>query len=188
MGRFIVRHLIQAVPTFFGITLLTFVIVRLAPGDPVTLLAAGAADMTAEDLTALRRSYGLDQPLPVQYVSWLGHIVTGDLGRSLLYRRPVTQMISTTLQGATGRRRCRVFSRLTWRLVRQRACGSRQRSVQSRGHPHTWPLAVSRAGRAGYRRVSRLVEPRRLHGAISDMPPVEFEALYHQKRATTSAA
>jgi peptide/nickel transport system permease protein len=97
MGRFVLRRLIQAIPTFLGITILTFAMVRLAPGDPVNLLAAGAADMTMEDLNALRHSYGLDQPLPVQYISWMGHILTGDFGRSFLYRRSVVQMIATTL-------------------------------------------------------------------------------------------
>ncbi len=97
MGRFVVRRLVQAIPTFIGITILTFTLVRLAPGDPVNLLAAGAADMTTEDLNALRHSYGLDQPVPVQYFSWLGHILAGDFGRSFLYRRPVVQMISSTL-------------------------------------------------------------------------------------------
>jgi peptide/nickel transport system permease protein len=97
VGRFVLRRLIQAIPTFIGITILTFAVVRLAPGDPVNLLAVGAADMTTEDLDALRRSYGLDQPLPVQYFSWLGHILSGDFGRSFLYRRPVLQMIGSTL-------------------------------------------------------------------------------------------
>jgi peptide/nickel transport system permease protein len=97
MGRFVLRRLIQAIPTFLGITILTFAMVRLAPGDPVNLLAAGAADMTMEDLNALRHAYGLDQPLPVQYISWMGHILTGDFGRSFLYRRSVVQMIATTL-------------------------------------------------------------------------------------------
>jgi peptide/nickel transport system permease protein len=97
VGRFVLRRLIQAIPTFIGITILTFAVVRLAPGDPVNLLAVGAADMTTDDLDALRRSYGLDQPLPVQYFSWLGHILSGDFGRSFLYRRPVLQMIGSTL-------------------------------------------------------------------------------------------
>jgi peptide/nickel transport system permease protein len=57
----------------------------------------GASDLTTDDLAALRHSYGLDLPLPVQYTSWLGHILTGDFGRSFLYRRPVAQMIATTL-------------------------------------------------------------------------------------------
>jgi peptide/nickel transport system permease protein len=97
VGRFVLRRILQAIPTFFGITLISFALIRLAPGDPVSLLVFGAADLTAEDLAAIRRSYGLDQPIPIQYLSWLGHVLTGDFGQSFLYRRPVIEMIAATL-------------------------------------------------------------------------------------------
>ena len=97
MSRFVLRRLIQAIPTFFGITVLSFALIRLAPGDPVSLLTFGAQDLTAEDLATLRHSYGLDQPVPIQYLSWLGHVLTGDLGQSFLYKRPVLEMITLTL-------------------------------------------------------------------------------------------
>lgn len=96
MGSFVVRRLIQAVPTFFGITLLSFLVLRLAPGDPV-LLMFGAQNMRADEIEALRHAYGFDQPLPLQYVSWLGHMLTGDMGRSFLYKRPVIEMIQAAL-------------------------------------------------------------------------------------------
>ena len=96
MGRFVVRRLFQAIPTFFGITLLAFAVLRLAPGDPVLLLF-GAQNLRAEEIEALRVSYGLDQPLPVQYISWLGHVLSGDFGRSFLYKRPVIEMIQASL-------------------------------------------------------------------------------------------
>src|SRR5579859_4189199 len=96
MTRFVVRRVVQAVPTFFGITLLSFFILRLAPGDPVLILF-GQADLSAQEMADLRAAYGLDQPLPVQYLDWLRHLLTGDLGRSILYRRPVLEMIGTTL-------------------------------------------------------------------------------------------
>jgi peptide/nickel transport system permease protein len=80
-----------------GITVVSFGLIRLAPGDPVTLLGFGSADLTAEDLAAVRLAYGLDQPLPVQYLSWLGHLVAGDFGQSRLYHRPVLQMIASAL-------------------------------------------------------------------------------------------
>lgn len=89
--------MIQAIPTFFGITILSFALIRLAPGDPVSLLTFGASDLSAADLAAIRRSYGLDQPIPVQYLSWLGHMLSGDLGQSFLYKRPVLEMITLTL-------------------------------------------------------------------------------------------
>ena len=97
MGAFVLRRLLQAIPTFFGITLITFALIRLAPGDPVSLMVAGAAELSAEDYAALRRAYGLDQPLPLQYLSWLGRTLSGDFGQSFLYKRPVIQMIATAL-------------------------------------------------------------------------------------------
>jgi peptide/nickel transport system permease protein len=97
MTRFVLRRLLQAIPTFFGITFLTFVIIRLSPSDPVSLMVAGATDLTASDLAAIRQSYGLDQPFPIQYVSWLGHVLKGDFGQSFLFKRPVIQMIGAAL-------------------------------------------------------------------------------------------
>ena len=97
MGRFVLRRILQAIPTFFGITLLSFLVLRLAPGDPIGMMVAGGTDLRAEDLAAMRAAYGLDQPLPVQYLSWMGHLLTGDFGRSFLYKRPVIEMIQVAL-------------------------------------------------------------------------------------------
>jgi peptide/nickel transport system permease protein len=77
--------------------LLSFVVLRLAPGDPVSLMVAGAQNLTPQDLAAMRSAYGLDQPLPVQYLDWLKHLVTGDFGESFLYHRPVLEMIGSAL-------------------------------------------------------------------------------------------
>src|SRR5205823_9378554 len=96
MARFVVRRVIQAIPTFFGITLLSFTVLRLAPGDPILLLF-GAQNLRADEIAALRTAYGLDQPIPIQYLSWLGHVLTGDFGRSFLYKRPVIEMIQAAL-------------------------------------------------------------------------------------------
>lgn len=96
MGSFVLRRVLQAVPTFFGITLLAFVVLRLAPGDPV-LLMFGAQNLRTDEIAALRSAYGLDQPLPVQYLAWLGHLLSGDFGRSFLYNRPVLDMIEAAL-------------------------------------------------------------------------------------------
>ncbi len=97
MGRFVLRRLIQAIPTWFGITLLSFILLRLAPSDPVSLMVSGAHDLSPEDLAAMRAAYGLDQPLPIQYINWLGHLLTGDFGRSFIYKRPVIEMIQAAL-------------------------------------------------------------------------------------------
>jgi peptide/nickel transport system permease protein len=97
VGTFALRRLLQAVPTFFGITLISFALMQLAPGDPLDLFVSGQADLTAEDYAALRRSYGFDEPLPTQYLKWLGRTVTGDFGRSFIYKRPAIEMIGAAL-------------------------------------------------------------------------------------------
>src|SRR5205814_3245877 len=74
----------------------SFTVLRLAPGDPVLILV-GAQNLQADELAALRSAYGLDQPIPIQYLSWLGHLLTGDFGRSFLYKRPVIEMIQASL-------------------------------------------------------------------------------------------
>jgi peptide/nickel transport system permease protein len=93
MGRFIARRLIQAIPTLFGIMLLTFLLTRLSPSDPVQLMVAGNFDITVEDKASLRHSLGLDDPLPVQFGKWLISAAQLDLGNSFYYHRPVTQLI-----------------------------------------------------------------------------------------------
>jgi len=113
MSRFVRRRLLQAIPTFFGITLLTFIIVRLSPSDPVSLMVAGASDLSAADLAALRASYGLDQPLPIQYFSWLGHVLVGDFGQSFLFKRPVIQMIGAALPNTLLLASCAVLVALS---------------------------------------------------------------------------
>jgi peptide/nickel transport system permease protein len=96
LGPFVLRRLLQAVPTFLGITAVSFLVLRLAPGDPV-LLMFGGQQLRSDELAALRVAYGLDRPLPVQYVAWLGHLLSGDFGRSFLYNRPVLEMIQASL-------------------------------------------------------------------------------------------
>ena len=96
MGRFVLRRVIQAIPTFFGITLISFCVLRLAPGDPVLILFGGG-NLRADEIAALRSAYGLDQPIPIQYLRWLGHVLTGDFGQSFLYKRPVSEMIQAAL-------------------------------------------------------------------------------------------
>src|SRR5712692_3946075 len=79
------------VPVAFLVTILVFGLIRLSPADPILIYAGEARDPVALD--ALRHEYGLDEPMPVQYVSWLTHALRGDLGRSLRTRQPVTEAI-----------------------------------------------------------------------------------------------
>lgn len=86
-----VWRLLSGLAVVFGVVLLTFVLLHLAPGDPAAHLAGPAA--TPAELAALRNRLGLDQPLPVQFTEWLGRTVRGDWGTSLATGRPVAAML-----------------------------------------------------------------------------------------------
>jgi peptide/nickel transport system permease protein len=85
--RYLARRLLLLVPVLAGVSIIIFMVLHLSPGDPVEIMLGAQA--TQEDRRRLRADLGLDQPLHVQYVRWLGHVVQGDLGRSLWMKRPV---------------------------------------------------------------------------------------------------
>ena len=89
MWQFIVRRLLYSIVTLLILSATIFVIVRLT-GDPVSLLAEAGA--RPEDLERIHRQWGLDRSWPVQYVSFLQNIVTGELGKSFNYRLPVSEL------------------------------------------------------------------------------------------------
>lgn len=94
MGRFIARRLVQAIPTLFGIMLLTFLLTRLSPADPLDFIVGGVSDITAEDRDRLRASLGLDKPLPLQFVEFVFDVLRFDFGTSFYYKRPAIEMIA----------------------------------------------------------------------------------------------
>ncbi len=89
--RYVIKRLIRTIPIVIGVTLVTFLILHLTPGDPVRIMLGPYA--TAENMAALRAQYGLDQPLPMQYMTWIANITRGDLGTSIRYNRPVTELV-----------------------------------------------------------------------------------------------
>jgi peptide/nickel transport system permease protein len=89
---YIVRRLLQAIPTFLGITVIAYAVIRLAPGDPLSVFE-DARGTTAEQMAALRVAYGFDRPLPVQYLEWLGRAVQLDFGRSFQTHLPARDLI-----------------------------------------------------------------------------------------------
>lgn len=91
MTRYVIRRLLLMVPVAFLVTVIAFGLLRMAPGDPVLVYAGEERD--PESLAQLRTIYGLDQPLPIQYVAWLTHAARGDFGRSLRTRQPVAEAI-----------------------------------------------------------------------------------------------
>ncbi len=89
MRVYILKRLIEIVPTVLMITFVVFVMMQSIPGDPVVALLGDA--YTEEDAVKVREEYGLDRPILVQYAIWLGKLVRGDWGRSILNGRPVLQ-------------------------------------------------------------------------------------------------
>jgi peptide/nickel transport system permease protein len=90
MGRYIARRLVLLVPVLIGVSLVTFFLVHLLPGNALDLIIGVDQQMTFEQKAQLRHQYGFDAPLPVQYVKWVDHVLHGDLGTSLRSKRPVT--------------------------------------------------------------------------------------------------
>jgi peptide/nickel transport system permease protein len=115
MGTYILRRLVQGIPTFFGITVFAFLMMLYAPGDPVNLLTFNPRSADTETVERMRRQLGLDKPPILQYVYWLiGNdwtlydsngdgtddspgirhgLLRGDLGNSLKHRRPVLELL-----------------------------------------------------------------------------------------------
>ena len=95
MKRYLAKRLLIAVPSLLIASLIVFTLPRLLPGDAVQLMLAEKA--YAKDVDELRAKLGLDRPLVVQYVEWLGRVTRGDLGESLWTRRPVLQELGQRL-------------------------------------------------------------------------------------------
>ena len=91
MFFYVLRRLLYAVPIALGVTLISFLLVYLAPGDPLNAIAP--SDAPAETIAALKVAYGLDKPLPMQYGLWLLRAVQGDLGASIASGRPVASEV-----------------------------------------------------------------------------------------------
>lgn len=92
MTAFIIRRIINTIPTLFGCSLLIFFVTQAAPGD---FLSARLIDpnIRPEAIEALRRNFGLDQPIYIQYFRWLSNLLQGDFGLSFTYRAPVLDVI-----------------------------------------------------------------------------------------------
>jgi len=95
MFYYIIKRLIAMLPVLALVSLIVFTIIHLTPGDPALIMLGEEA--TPQALAALRHELGLDQPLPVQYLVWLSHVLRGDLGRSIRTNQPVIEAIMQRL-------------------------------------------------------------------------------------------
>lgn len=93
MTQFIIRRLLQSIPTLIGASIIIFLIFALAPGDYVTRQFENPK-MTPERMEQLRALYGLDKPLPERYLRWAGNMLRGEMGDSLMFKKPVISVIN----------------------------------------------------------------------------------------------
>ena len=104
MFAYLIRRILYVVPIGLGVTVLVFALVHIAPGDPISAIVP--PDAPEEMVQELRKAYGFDRPLPVQYATWLGRVLIGDLGRSVARGREVvdelTLAVPNTLILAVG--------------------------------------------------------------------------------------
>ena len=96
MFRFLLSRLLGAVVVLALVAVFVFALTRMASGDPVALLLGDQA--TAQDIAQARVQYGLDKPLPTQFVLWVGELLQGNLGQSLFLQQPVSQAIAERLE------------------------------------------------------------------------------------------
>jgi peptide/nickel transport system permease protein len=96
MLSFLLRRLAAVLPVLLVVSLVVFLILRLAPGDPAAVIAGNSA--TNEDIAQIRTQLGLDRSIPVQYGIWIGRVLQGDLGFSYYLNKPVTELIAQRIE------------------------------------------------------------------------------------------
>jgi peptide/nickel transport system permease protein len=103
LREYLIRRLLLIIPTFLGITLITFLVIQLSPGNPAAMKLRGGEqgtmgeEMTREIVDQTKKLYGLDKPIPVQYALWLRRVITLDFGNSYKDHRPVMEKIAERL-------------------------------------------------------------------------------------------
>lgn len=96
MAPYLIRRLLGLIPVLLVISVVTFLTTALIRGDAASVLLGPTA--TPERVAEVRQRFGLDQPLPVRYVKWIGQVVRGDLGNSVLNKQPVTSLVGSALR------------------------------------------------------------------------------------------
>ncbi len=99
MTAYIVRRIFYGLIVFLVVTILIFLAMRLLPGDPILIyvVSQDLQNVSPEIMEQLRAEHGLDKPIPVQYINWLGNLFRGDMGDSIHFNEPVTKLISERL-------------------------------------------------------------------------------------------
>src|SRR5919199_5166613 len=140
MLRFVLTRVSLVVPTFIGVTLLAFVLIRLVPGDPIETLA-GERGIDPARHEALRKEYGFDKPVLVQYGVYIERVLRGDLGRSIVTREPVISEFASLFPATVELALCAVLFALIVGLPAGIIAAVRRNSIFDHG-----VMGVSLAG------------------------------------------
>jgi peptide/nickel transport system permease protein len=101
MLAYLIRRSLLAILTMWAVSVLSFVVIQLPPGDYITSyiaqMSSSGSGVSAEEAESLRRQYGLDQPMTVQYLRWMTMVLRGNFGMALEYGRPVSDVIGDRL-------------------------------------------------------------------------------------------
>ena len=118
MIKYVIKRLFYAIPVFLGITFTVYLLINLAPGGPLSILAA-SGEMSLSDLEALKASLGLDKPVLVRYFLWLADLLHGNLGTSYRTSQAVSMMIGTLEFTRISRHTCHpsIFGIITSRII-----------------------------------------------------------------------
>jgi peptide/nickel transport system permease protein len=92
VGNYLIKRLLVIIPIMLGVTIITFSMIHLCPGDPAVILAG--ADATQEGIERIREEYGLNKPLVTQYYDFMSRLLRGDLGRSLFSKLPISELLA----------------------------------------------------------------------------------------------
>ncbi|MCH7530184.1 MAG: ABC transporter permease [Gemmatimonadetes bacterium] len=115
MTRYVVRRVVGSVPLVLGIATIIFFVVHAAPGDPATTLVRPG--LTPAAAAQLRANYGLDDPIPIRYVKWLGSMLTGDFGHSITYGQPTLDVVMDVLPNTLLLSACALFVAFLFGIV-----------------------------------------------------------------------
>jgi len=130
VGRYVTNRIALALPVVLGISIIVFLMLKLVPGDPAIALLGPQAE--PRDIEILRRAWGLDRPIPEQYLTWLGHVVRGDLGLSLEQRVPVADLVLTRFKNTAILTLASVFISCALGLTAGVISATRPRSIFDR--------------------------------------------------------
>lgn len=127
MPVYILRRLLQMIPVMIGVTLVVFLIMQLVPGDPARMLAGEGA--SPEQIEAIRNSLGLNRPLWVQYFSYLGNVLQGDFGKSIVTSSPVLEEILIRLPTTIELASASIFVAITLGLLAGIISATKQNTI-----------------------------------------------------------